>query len=80
MKRWFWLLVRSLQSLFVQLAQRTLEIVNAQYRAGTVSYLNVVTAQSTVLSSEQSVLSVRNRELAAINPLLKNIAGRWQAQ
>ena len=62
----------------LQLAQRTLEIVNEQYRAGTVSYLNVVTAQSTVLSSEQSVLSVRNRELAAINQLLKNIAGRWQ--
>jgi outer membrane protein TolC len=37
-----------------------------------------VNAQSTVLSSEQSVLSVRNRELAAINQLLKNIAGRWQ--
>jgi len=62
----------------LQFAQRTLEIVNEQYRAGTVSYLNVVTAQSTVLSSEQSVLSVRNRELAAINQLLKNIAGRWQ--
>lgn len=62
----------------LQFAQRTLEIVNEQYRAGTVSYLNVVTAQSTVLSSEQSLLSVRNRELAAVNQLLKNIAGRWQ--
>ena len=67
-----------LQREALQLAQRTLEIVNEQYRAGTVSYLNVVTAQSTVLSSEQSVLSVRNRELAATNQLLKNIAGRWQ--
>lgn len=67
-----------LQREALQLSQRTLEIVMDQYRAGTVSYLNVVTAQSTVLASEQSVLSVRNRELAAINQLLKNIAGRWQ--
>ena len=44
------------------------------------SSLNVVTAQTAELSSELSLLSVRNRELAALNQLLKNIAGRWQDQ
>lgn len=58
-------------------AQRNLEIVNDQYRAGTVSYLNVVTAQNAALTSEISLLSSRNRQLAAVNQLLKNIAGRW---
>jgi outer membrane protein TolC len=38
----------------------------------------VVTAQTSVLSAEGSVLSVRNRQLAAANVLLKNIGGRWQ--
>jgi outer membrane protein TolC len=38
----------------------------------------VATAQAAALNSESSLLSVRNRQLAAVNQLLKNIAGRWQ--
>ncbi|HEY1393669.1 MAG TPA: TolC family protein, partial [Methylibium sp.] len=59
-------------------AQRNLEIVLDQYRAGTVSYLNVVIAQNAAYTSENSLLSARNRQLAAVNTLLKNIAGRWE--
>ncbi|WP_342619250.1 efflux transporter outer membrane subunit [Rhodoferax sp. GW822-FHT02A01] len=66
------------QTLALQAAQRNLEIVMEQYRAGTVSYLNVSSAQSSALSSEATLVSVRNRQLIAINTLLKNIAGRWQ--
>jgi NodT family efflux transporter outer membrane factor (OMF) lipoprotein len=62
----------------LQAAQRNLEITLDQYRAGTVSYLNVVVAQTAALTSESSLLGVRNRQLAAVNQLLKNIAGRWQ--
>ena len=61
-------------------AQRSLEIANNQYRSGTVSYLNVVTAQATALSAERTLLDVRNRRLAAITQLLKNLAGRWDAR
>ena len=60
-------------------ARRLLEISTNQYRAGTVSFLNVVTAQTAVLSAERSLLDVRNRRLAAVGQLLKNIAGRWDA-
>ena len=60
-------------------AQRALEITLDQYRAGTVGFLNVAAAQSAALNSEISLLSVRNRQLAAVNQLLKNIAGRWGA-
>lgn len=67
------------QSEALQAAQRNLEITLDQYRAGTVSYLNVVVAQASAFSSESSLLSVRNRQLAAISQLLKNIAGRWDA-
>ena len=62
----------------LQYAQRNLEITNEQYRVGTVGYLNVVTAQATALGSERTLLDVRNRQLAAVSQLLKNIAGRWQ--
>ena len=67
----------ALQQEALQSAQRLLEITLEQYRAGTVSYLNVVSAQTSALSSERSLLDVRNRQLAALNQLLKNIAGRW---
>lgn len=58
-------------------AQRNLEITQEQYRVGTVSYLNVVTAQTTALSSERTLLDLRARELNAVNQLLKNVAGKW---
>ncbi len=67
-----------LQAEALEAAQRNLEITLDQYRGGTVSYLNVVTAQTAALTSESSLLTVRNRQLAAVNQLLKNIAGRWQ--
>lgn len=66
-----------LQTDALRAAQRNLEITLEQYRAGTVSYLNVVVAQTAALTSEQNVLAVRNRQLAAVNQLLKNIASRW---
>jgi outer membrane protein TolC len=66
------------QTLALQAAQRNLDITLEQYRAGTVSYLNVVSAQTAALASESNLLAVRNRQLAAVNQLLKNIAGRWE--
>jgi NodT family efflux transporter outer membrane factor (OMF) lipoprotein len=67
-----------LQQQALQAAQRNLDIAQAQYRAGTVSYLSVVTAQNAALGAESTSLSVHNRQLAAVNLLLKNVAGRWQ--
>jgi NodT family efflux transporter outer membrane factor (OMF) lipoprotein len=58
-------------------AQRNLEITNNQYQAGTVSYLNVVTAQATALSTERTLLDTQTRRLAASAQLLKNLGGRW---
>jgi outer membrane protein TolC len=63
----------------VTAAKRALEIVQNQYKAGTVSYLNVVAAQATALGAEQTLLSLQSRRLAAVNQLLKNLGGRWVA-
>ena len=57
-------------------ASRNLELVLAQYRAGTVSYLNVSAAQGSALSAESNLISARNRQLVAANVLLKNLGGR----
>ena len=66
-----------LQQEALDAAHRNLELVTDQYRAGTVSFLDVTTAQNSAFNAEASLLSVRNRQLAAINLLLKNVAGRW---
>jgi outer membrane protein TolC len=66
-----------LQTQALDAARRLLDITQDQYRVGTVSYLNVVTAQTAVLSSERSLLDLQARQLSATNQLLKNVAGRW---
>ena len=66
-----------LQSDALKAAQRNLDIANNQYSAGIVSYLNVVTAQATALSSERSLMDLRNRRLVATALLLKNLGGQF---
>ena len=58
-------------------AQKAQDVVTNQYKAGTVSYLNVVMTQATTLAVERSLLDVRNRRLQAVTQLFKNLAGRW---
>lgn len=61
-------------------ARSALAVVTNQYQAGTVSYLNVLTAQNSVLSAERSLLDVQYRGLVAAAQLLKNIAGKWEGR
>jgi len=64
------------QAQAVQAAQRNVAITEAQYAAGTVSYLNVVTAQTAALSAELSLLDMQSRRVLAVTQLMKNLAGR----
>ena len=71
---------QQLQTDAVAAAQRALDVVSNQYRAGTVGYLNVLSAQTTVLSAQRNLIEVHSRRLAAVNMLLKNVAGRWAVE
>ena len=64
------------QAQALQAAQRNLSISEAQYAAGTVSFLNGVTAQTAALSAERSVLDIQSRRVLAVTQLMKNLAGR----
>jgi NodT family efflux transporter outer membrane factor (OMF) lipoprotein len=64
------------QAQALQAAQRNLSISEAQYAAGTVSYLNVVTAQTAALNAERSVLDIHSRRVLAVTQLMKNLGGR----
>jgi NodT family efflux transporter outer membrane factor (OMF) lipoprotein len=67
------------QAQALQAAQRNLRITEAQYAAGTVSYLNVVTAQASALNAQRNLLDVQSRRALAVTQLLKNLGGRWDA-
>ncbi|MCV2361262.1 efflux transporter outer membrane subunit [Paucibacter sp. TC2R-5] len=66
-----------LQAEALSAALRNLDITQEQYRVGTVSFLNVVVAQTAALNSERNLLDLQSRQLTASNQLLKNIAGSW---
>jgi NodT family efflux transporter outer membrane factor (OMF) lipoprotein len=56
-------------------ARETLRATENQYRAGTVSYLNVVIAESTSLSADSTLINVQSRRLLAHIGLLKAMGG-----
>ncbi|MGD9943108.1 MAG: efflux transporter outer membrane subunit [Burkholderiaceae bacterium] len=58
-------------------ARQSLELVTAQYKAGTVSYLNVIQAQTTALQNELTVLALRGRRFAATVGLISALGGAW---
>ena len=48
-----------------------------QYKAGTVSFLNVVQVQATQLSEERTTVSLLGRRLAATVALIRAMGGTW---
>ncbi len=63
----------------VTAARQAVELVLNQYKAGTVSYLNVVTAQATLLANERTAVDILNRRLAASVLLIRALGGGWSA-
>ena len=56
-------------------ARETLRATQNQYRAGTVSFLNVVIAQSASYTADRSLIDVQSRRLLAHIGLLKAMGG-----
>jgi NodT family efflux transporter outer membrane factor (OMF) lipoprotein len=61
----------------VKAAETFLAISTNQYRAGTVSYLNVVTAQTTAFSNERNAISILGNRLTDSVALIKALGGGW---
>jgi len=60
-----------------RLARESVQLTLNQYKAGIVSYVNVVQVQSTQLSEERSALQLLGRRLAAQVALIKSLGGDW---
>ncbi len=64
----------------VKSAEQSLAIALNQYRAGTVSYLNVVTAQTTAYSNERNAITILGNRLNDSVALVKALGGGWDAK
>ena len=53
------------QDVAVQAAQRSLDLAMAQYRSGVTSYLDVITAQSTLLTNQRTALTILGERMTA---------------
>ncbi len=58
-------------------ARESVVLTVNQYKAGTVSYLNVVQVQNTHLAEERSTVNLIGRRLAATIALIRAIGGTW---
>ena len=53
--------------------------IRDSYKGGLVSYLDVVTAQQTLLSSEQQLATIRGQRLVTSVLLVKALGGGWDS-
>jgi outer membrane protein TolC len=67
----------AVQAEAVAAAQQSLAVMENQYRAGTVAYLNVIVAQTTVLSAKVNALGILGRRMTAAVLLVKALGGGW---
>ena len=63
----------------VRSAQEAERLVLNQYKAGTVAYTSVITAQTAALSNEQTALTVYSNRLTASVALIQGLGGGWDA-
>src|SRR6266436_616735 len=63
----------------VKAAQDSVRLTTNQYKAGTVSYLNVITVQTIALTDEVTAIQIRGRRMAAAVLLVQALGGGWNA-
>lgn len=63
----------------VKAAQQSLDISTAQYKAGTASYLQVLTAQTIALQDQRTAVELLTRRLTASVLLVEALGGGWDS-
>ncbi|MBF0565902.1 MAG: efflux transporter outer membrane subunit [Nitrospirae bacterium] len=59
-------------------SRQSLDLTINQYKAGTVSYLNVIVAETTLLANEKTATDIIGRRKAASVLLIKALGGGWK--
>jgi len=63
----------------VKSAERSVTVSTAQYKAGTASYLQVITVQTIALQDQRSAVDVQTRRMTASVSLVQALGGGWNA-
>jgi NodT family efflux transporter outer membrane factor (OMF) lipoprotein len=67
------------QDAAVKSAQRNLTVATNRYKLGIDPYLNVITAQTTLLSNQQTAVNLRMQQMTASVQLIEALGGGWSA-
>jgi NodT family efflux transporter outer membrane factor (OMF) lipoprotein len=67
------------QAQAVAAAEKSLALELDRYKAGTDSYLNVITTQTIALGDEQTAVTILQRRMTAAVDLVKALGGGWDA-
>jgi NodT family efflux transporter outer membrane factor (OMF) lipoprotein len=65
------------QNAAVESSQRYLMLANDRYQSGLDSYLDVITAQTTLLSNQRTAMNLRMQQMTASVQLIKALGGGW---
>ncbi len=60
-------------------ARESVVLTTNQYKAGIVSYLNVITAQTTVLANEKTAIAISGQRMNAAVLLIEALGGGWNS-
>ena len=63
----------------VAAADESLRLTTNQYKAGVVTYLNVITAQTTSYTAHNATLLIAGQQLTANVALIQALGGGWGA-
>ena len=63
----------------VRASRESVLLTTNQYKAGTVSFLNVVAVQASQLSNERTAVTLLGRRLGAAVGLIRALGGGWNA-
>ena len=65
------------QDTAVKSAEQTLALATDRYKLGIDPYLNVITAQTALLSNQQTAVTLRNQQMTASVQLIEALGGGW---
>jgi NodT family efflux transporter outer membrane factor (OMF) lipoprotein len=65
------------QDTAVRSAERSLQLASDRYRLGIDPYLNVITAQTTLLTNQQAAVTLRLQQITASVQLIEAVGGGW---
>jgi NodT family efflux transporter outer membrane factor (OMF) lipoprotein len=63
----------------VKAAQQSLDLITERYKAGTNSYLDVITTQTIALTNERNAVTVLQRRMTAAVGLVQALGGGWDS-